>query len=616
MYFSTEIIRWARIWADMRADRAGDWAQVNTESLRRRTEAYIKDGRLSLATNTLEVLDNMRKGNPPPAQRTPQQIQTKVEELHPRGDARDILPEEADDPPVHECIKITPQQVQSKFHRLKTDSGSGNTGWTNSLLKIIGDDRDLSQPNFNIGLTQPSRLHTAFAALANRIYSGAIKGEARVLLNTARLILVPKEGGGDRPITVHCALQRLIGGLANEEARRTLGEYLRPEQLGGGFKCGAEIMARDIAMAYENGEVILLADIGNAFNSARRRNMFDQVLLKVPGLARYFRFQYGEPEEGFPSGVLRNNTGQAIIQTETGVGQGHPCSPLYFELGIHRALVELSEKVTELEAAYNQAHDAQLVHTGAVKAYEDDTVIHGEAPIMLALAPLLVDHFAFHGFSLKIEKSQIVGKGTADMELPEGFKSSPEGRIALGVPIGTPAYCQARAREKLEAMAPPTGSLPLLRARSGILLLGKCFGPRATYMLRAVLDLKNIADEIKAYDTRFITAIAGILNLQVTPELRTRIGLPRSLGGLGHSPHHGMASEANQIASRLHYINYLTLYHPTKTETTHDKYTSVNVIMGALEDREELPGGQRRNGPQDLQGTAEDRKEARGHSDC
>ena len=174
------------------------------------------------------------------------------------------------------------------------------------------------------------------------------------------------------------------------------------------------------------------------------------------------------------------------------------------------------------------------------------------------------------------------------MELPEGFNSSPEGCIALGVPIGSPAYCRATAKEKLEKMAPPTGSLPLLKARSGTLLLGKCYAPRATYMLRAVHDLGNIADETKAYDLRFIEAIAGILKLQVTQELKTRIGLPRSLGGLGHSPHHGMASEANQIASRLHYINYLSIYHPTKTEITLEQYDQIQVIMGALEDREEL----------------------------
>jgi hypothetical protein len=146
-----EIIRWARLWSRTRADRVDDRGEATAESLRRRAEACIRDGRLSLATTTLAELDNMKKGIPPPVRKTTEQIMAKIEELHPRGDAEDVLPEEAGDPAIQACIRVTPQQVQSKCRTLNKDSGSGNTGWTNSLLRALGDDRDFTQPHFNIG---------------------------------------------------------------------------------------------------------------------------------------------------------------------------------------------------------------------------------------------------------------------------------------------------------------------------------------------------------------------------------------------------------------------------------------------------------------------------------
>jgi Reverse transcriptase (RNA-dependent DNA polymerase) len=338
-----------------------------------------------------------------------------------------------------------------------------------------------------------------------------------------------------------------------------------------------------MAAAYLAGDIILKVDIANAFNTARRRNMFEQVTAKIPGLARYFRFQYGR------ASALRGNQGTIIAWSATGVGQGHPCSPLYFELAIHTALLELEAKVKEIEDEHDQQRpDLRVARKGSVTAYEDDTLIRGEADIIRRVGPLVADHFAAHGFEVKVAKSRITGKDTANMEgLPEGFVIAPTGFQVVGIPIGDPEYCRTLVAKLLEEMAPPPAALATLRPRSAYQLLSKCFNARPTYLLRTVLDWTEAVTAAKEFGDRMTGAIAATLQLPVTPELTTRIYLPRKHGGLGFTRHAGMASEKNQLCSRLIHGNFLNDHHPSELPLTQTNYNMRDIRMGTIEDIEE-----------------------------
>lgn len=595
---ASEIIRWARLWAALRRDRAAEWGEANAESIRRRVEGYITDGRLSLATNTLAILQKMLKGVPIPAELSRAQMQDRIDELHPAADHRDVLPDEAEDPTAEDSINITAEQLRDKFYTLKLDSGSGSTAWTNKFLRFIGEDRDFNLPMPQVGGLPPNALHQAFAGLANKTFRGEIRGAARELLVTARLITVPKPDGGLRPITIQCAMQRMIGTLANDEARRILGNYLRPLQLGGGFRSGAEILAREMAAAYEQGDVIMKVDISNAFNTTRRRQMFDKVLERVPGIARYFRFQYGS------EALLRGNQGSVIATSATGVGQGHPCSPLYFELGIHAALLELALKVREIEDEQDllTPHDP-VARKGSVTAYEDDTLIRGEARIMKRIGPMVAAHFLTHGFVVKIAKSKITGRHIATTEgLPEGFDIAPSGFTVMGIPIGELAYCRSQAATMLKDMAPPPEALKALRPRSAYQLLSKCYNARPTYLLRTAQDIEGVTEAAHDFDTAIVGAIAATLRLQRTAELTTRIYLSKKCGGLGFTRHCGMATEKNQICSRLLHVAHVTRHHPDDAALTLLQYNLRAIRMGTLENIEEHT----ELGPADYEGMDED----------
>ena len=578
----SEILRWARLWgAELPPRRPANWDRANAEQIRQRIELLIGQGRLSSAATMATVLENLLDGAEPQAPMPVDAMAARIAVLHPPDDDRDVLPSAAHDPAVEDSIQITADEMRERLYKLNRDSSAGNSGWTNRLLRFITEDRDVAIGINNPvnGIAPPNALHQAFTALCNKALRGEINGTARELMTTARLIMIPKPDGGYRPIRIVCAIQRVFGGAVCAAARRLLGNSLRTYQLGGGFKSGAEIMARYMDVAYAQGDAIIKVDISNAFNSVRHRPIFDGIVAMIPGIARYFRFQYGTYS------TMRNNEGEINAYTRTGVGQGDPCGPLYFEIGLHPALLRLSQLIQEVEADYH----APVTRQGSVVAYEDDTVLRGEPGIMFLVAPQIAVTFAAFGFEVKVEKSQITGVGTEEMEgQPADFVVASSGLIALGIPIGGLDYCKAQTEDLLLRMAPPLQALRLLRPRSGFQLVSKCFTGRPAYLLRASTIFAHVAKYAKDFDDSICAAVMQIFQLTLTEVLRTRIYLPRNHGGIGLLRHHGMTTEKNQLISRLLLLDYLSTYHPTDVAFTQDHYNLNAIHMGDCEGVREL----------------------------
>ena len=576
-----EIIRWATLWSQSLQIRApSEWGRANAEQIRQRIEVLIGQGRLSAAATMTTVLENLLNGIEPPAPMPAALMAARIEALHPPDDHRDILPPATDDPALGLSMQLSPDAIRNRMYRLKRDSSAGNSGWTNKLLRFICEDRDNSVGVGNPvnGAAGPNALHLAFTALCNKTLRGELTGIARELLTTARLIMIPKPDGGYRPIRIVCAIQRLFGAAICIEARNILGTYLRPIQLGGGFKSGAEIAARYMDVAYLQGDAILKLDISNAFNTVRHGIIYEGILAKIPGLARYFRFQYGSHS------IMRNNEGEIIARTRTGVGQGDPCAPCYFELGIHPALLHLQEVIQDIEAEYSLRFPHRHVRNPAtVVAYEDDTMIRGDPEIICLIAPRLAEHFNNFGFEVKVEKSKITGTNLAPANQPEDFTVQPNGFVVLGIPIGSPDYCEEKARDLLLNMAPPLLALRLLKPRSGFQLVSKCFSGRPAYLLRAISSFSEVAQYAEDFDKSICSAVMMLLQLTMTEVIRTRIYLPRQQGGIGLIRHHGMITEKNQVISRLLFLEFLHTYYPNEAAFTQDTYNLKAVRMGDCE---------------------------------
>lgn len=253
-----------------------------------------------------------------------------------------------------------------------------------------------------------------------------------------------------------------------------------------------------------------------------------------------------------------------MAHTRTGVGQGDPFGSLFFELALQPVLLRLVEVVRQIETEYNADHPAHpVLRPALVCAYEDDTSVRGELEIMSRLAPFIAEIFAESGFRVKPEKSTITGNLTDSMnDPPEDFVVSAEGMKTLGTAIGTRDYQSTTGAEQLDSMAPPTAALTLLSPRSAMLILSHCVNPRPCFVLRTTGHLEDLRHAAKRFDDLTCNCIAAILGIEITEDLKTRIFLPRKLGGLGFTRHDGMSSEKNNLMSRLAFQNFVASVYP------------------------------------------------------
>ena len=96
---------------------------------------------------------------------TGEALQQRIDILHPDSKEMDLLPPVEDGPPT-EPLQITPDQLRQHLYGLSFNSETGNTGWTNSMLYALCNDR--TTPAFQAGLSPPSPIISAFCALGNR----------------------------------------------------------------------------------------------------------------------------------------------------------------------------------------------------------------------------------------------------------------------------------------------------------------------------------------------------------------------------------------------------------------------------------------------------------------
>jgi hypothetical protein len=159
-----------------------------------------------------------------------------------------------------------------------------------------------------------------------------------------------------------------------------------------------------LGAAHEIEDGIISVDIANAFNTTRHRLIYDGLHQHYPGILRYYRMKYETAAR------IVDNQVKIIGMTSIDVGQGNPWGGLLFQVGVHSVLLDLSMAVTRVEIQYNRENPHnKITRQRAVFAYEDDTHVHSEVPMLFILAPLIKEIFATHGFDVNVSKSKITG---------------------------------------------------------------------------------------------------------------------------------------------------------------------------------------------------------------
>jgi hypothetical protein len=209
-------------------------------------------------------------------------------------------------------------------------------------------------------------------------------------------------------------------------------------------------------------------DIQNAFNTIRRSHIVEGIRADCPRLEPIVRLLYDGPSE------LRFSDGSPAGTSATGARQNDSPAMLYFVIGFHKVLLQLSE--LHAKSLHNAFADP---HAGQIQAYADDDFGSLPAEAMgpfCAGAETLLD-----GYGLTLVRGQCAIHGRlTDNILNPIFPISPSGmKKVLGCPVGPEDFRANCLRESLKKMTACIPTLQSLGKQSAYILLTVCVNQRA-----------------------------------------------------------------------------------------------------------------------------------------
>jgi hypothetical protein len=549
------IINQAMSWQENIARRRTTRDKLSASQHVAKVTIFLTQNRGKAAMNAVDMLGNHLDGKEDAPPLSDEEYLEKVLKLYPRSGPLDAMPDASEDPTPDECLQVTPTEVRRSIYGLSTNSGAGNSGWTNMAIACIGDDR--RSRAYDENTTQPDTTHIGLAFLFNKLLRGEVGPRARDLLTMSRLILIPKEvvQSGEaaiasyykyRPLSVGDALMRLFERIVCTKAGIELVPLLSDLQFGGGVKDGAVLWAKTLDACHALGLNVMSVDVENAHNSVPRGVCYQSLKdYKQEGLMRVFRMLYGTPA------VVVDNRGEVVARPQTGLRQGMPLSGLFFRLALQMILIWLRMRIRELEEIYNRRHSV-VVTPGKAGGYEDDCSIAAHPEILEILANEVGPAFKrLAGLNIVVEKTTYLGQMADIQDVPEGIEGRQEGMIALGIPLGSDDYRKRMIREKITAFFPHARALALLPLRALMIIL-KWTSTKPTYICRSARNLKDVVEIANEFDEEIASCVATALQHPRTPEFQARIFLPQSGGGgIGMQKQGGMPLEKGIITSRV-----------------------------------------------------------------
>ena len=297
---------------------------------------------------------------------------------------------------------------------------------------------------------------------------------------------------------------------------------------------------------------ILTLDWSNAFNRMGRRAIHRALEEHRPDLLPYFRWAY---HSGSP---LCLSDGTFICASETGVRQGDPLGPLFFDVAIHPILQR-----------FKTAHKDLLLALGV----HDDTTLAGKRSLLVRIVRELTDlHRADNpanttGMILNLAKTKLWDpSATEPTSRYEGMERVRDGLVFLGGPLGfddkanaaglgnfTSDYLHVQLLERREIIA----RLSELPPSVAWLLLQACINTRPMYLLRTMSPWNTDAP-IAEFDAAVDAEVARLAQWQGDlPEVsRLLRGLPQQEGGCSLRTLH-LSSTCAYSASLLTACQYI-----------------------------------------------------------
>ena len=477
-----------------------------------------------------------------------EQVQSVVAGLHPPSSPSDeFTPDQlASVDSSDSNILVDNEMAWSGLKRLPVGSASGPSGWTYGCIV----DVFLVSSRYESDAEKKERVGV-IKDFCNRMLSGTMSSP---LWLRSRVVLIPKKGGGWRPLGIGEAWYRLVGRVAMKAYGKTVSNLLEPLQLGCGMESGSEIAGRlgQLTLDAGRGDLVMMSlDVHNAFNSMNRQQMLRGILEFCPALGKWFRWAYGMATP------LVWQYGEVVGTSCTGCRQGDPLAVLCFCVGLQYVLLDIKQALDDKRPMLRDLDAGHLDVPVGVFAYIDDANIFLPPEIANVVAVDVITIFERYGLPLSQVKCRFLGPGAQQIPDPV-FTVEARGLSLIGVPTGVREYREERVLSVVRQAASSLPALSMVDPWAAWNLLRTCIVARVAYLARTVerdISLLGLAEFDSTVD-RFCLNLAGIeepelmLPERMIAESALIRSFPLSLGGLGIIRYSGIRGEYAILRSR------------------------------------------------------------------
>ena len=557
----------------------------DTTIMRKTRKLVLEDCHVSRGMNYLCRHAEKDNTDTPPPQLSPEEFHDKVATLHPKRhplhDDLNLVKNCPPDPNL-DTLKLKATSLNTTIRRLKRDGAPGFDGWTFQLIRQLFEE-DMRSVNDD----EPSEDALLLIAFIQHALAGRMPFSS--LWNTSRMVLVSewqpqKEAWKFRPIAIGTSWYRFIGKAALTMLGDSVGRQLAPCQLAVGIPDGISIGALLLQHVRNDPEnAILSLDISNAFNSLRRNRILEGLHQYAPSLVPFYKWSYATPTQ------IRSSTGALCCNAETGTRQGDPLSMLFFSVGIHQRILELSARIQTLNSE------------NLIQAYADDmslciprrqleqtwNVVADVFPIGLPGNITHDPHQLFDEIGIAINPLKcvaitgsptlpvqpplaLVADGTSQSRqdippLEETILQTQQDDVTIpirmsakifGVMIGTPEDRLNFVHDLHEQIRKKAGYIKsFCGAKAGFLLIKYCLNTIATYVHRIEYPLGL---DLAGHDKIISDAIAFYVHQRHLGSTQDTIrALPHSLGGLGILHHDSFHTKINHDELHIRTLSWL-----------------------------------------------------------
>ena len=205
------------------------------------------------------------------AEQDPNSTRVSYEEMHKRLFGKFPSRKEGDEldiPSANFIGPLDPQTVRKILSKMKKSAATAIDGWTrNHLMNAITLEGSIA---VDIGVIC-SWLVSSYAPNPEQRELVHFDQFTLEMVRAARLIGIPKDDNGVRPIVISSFFSKLTGSVL----LRNLGNMKLQYQYGINHVDGARYIGHKLRAEYEKGRCIIRFDVSNAFNEASRKRILE-----------------------------------------------------------------------------------------------------------------------------------------------------------------------------------------------------------------------------------------------------------------------------------------------------------------------------------------------------